>query len=169
MPERINIVAIDPGTNLSALVEVEMPGLEIRRALLIANDEFLSHLAAIAATGNGDCVIEKVASYGMPVGEEVFATCRWTGRFQQVWFYGSRREAILMPRLDVKMNLCHSARAKDGNVRQALIDRFGEPGTKKNPGRLYGIKSHLWPALALAVTFYDKQLSSPAALPGGDE
>ena len=32
-----------------------------------------------------------------------------------------------------KMNLCGSMKAKDSNIRQALIDRFGEVGTKKNP------------------------------------
>ena len=42
-------------------------------------------------------------------------------------------------------------RAKDGNVRQALIDLIGEQGTKKNKGPTYGISSHSWAALAVAV------------------
>ena len=36
-------------------------------------------------------------------------------------------------RKEEKMNICHTMRAKDSNIRQALIDRFGEVGTKKNP------------------------------------
>jgi hypothetical protein len=36
-------------------------------------------------------------------------------------------------------------------VRQALIDRLGPQGTKKNPGPTYGMRSHLWAALAVAV------------------
>jgi hypothetical protein len=48
-------------------------------------------------------------------------------------------------------------RAKDSNIRQALIDRFGEPGTKKVPGLLYGIKKDEWSALALGVFWHDTQ------------
>jgi hypothetical protein len=47
-------------------------------------------------------------------------------------------------------------RAKDQNIRQALIDRLGPPGTKKNPGPTYGVTSHMWSALAVAVTAHDK-------------
>jgi hypothetical protein len=41
-------------------------------------------------------------------------------------------------------------RAKDANIRQALIDKLGAVGTKKAPGPLYGISGHLWAALAVA-------------------
>jgi len=54
-------------------------------------------------------------------------------------------------RKDIKLHLCGTNKAKDANVRQALIDCLGPPGTKKSPGPTYGIKSHLWAALALAV------------------
>jgi hypothetical protein len=64
----------------------------------------------------------------MPVGAEVFETIYWSGRFAEA--YGVEHDARIT-RIDVKMHLCHSPRAKDGNVRQALIDRFGKPGTKK--------------------------------------
>ena len=57
------------------------------------------------------------------------------------------------------MALCKNNRAKDKNIRQALIDRFGPGkaaiGTKKAPGPLYGLKSHLWSALAVAVVAAD--------------
>ena len=63
-------------------------------------------------------------------------------------------------RKDVKLHLCGSPRAKDSNIRQALIDRFGPGkekaiGLKKTPGPLYGVKSHVWAALAVAVTHLD--------------
>ena len=73
-----------------------------------------------------EIVIEMIASYGMPVGESVFQTCVWIGKFAQAYEkYIYRKEE--------KMNICHSMRAKDSNIRQALIDRFGPVGTKKNP------------------------------------
>jgi hypothetical protein len=88
-----------------------------------------------------------IASYGMAVGKEVFETCVWIGRFVEV----ARVEPRLVYRRDAKLHLCHSPRAKDANVRQALIDRLGPQGTKKNPGPTYGMRSHLWAALAVAV------------------
>ena len=86
----------------------------------------------------------------MAVGDDSLQTLIWTGRFQQ---WARNPEAvILVKRSAVKLHLCGSARAKDPNVRQALIDRLGAPGTKKNPGPTYGVSSHGWAALAVAVT-----------------
>ena len=47
-------------------------------------------------------------------------------------------------------------RAKDSNIRQALIDRFGVVGTKKNPGWFYGVSKDVWAAIAVGVTYHDK-------------
>jgi hypothetical protein len=57
----------------------------------------------------------------------------------------------LIFRKDIKLFLCGTMRAKDANIRQALIDKIGPQGTKKTPGPTYGIKSHTWAALAVAV------------------
>ena len=73
-----------------------------------------------------------VASYGMPVGKEVFETCVWIGRFKELAIMNNK-EVEYIYRKDEKMNICYSMRAKDSNIRQALIDRFGEVGTKKKP------------------------------------
>jgi hypothetical protein len=102
--------------------------------------------------------IEMIASYGMPVGREVFETCVWIGRFQQAW---NAPDAVeLVYRKDVKLHLCGTTKAKDPNVRQALLDLFPptgggktpQIGTKKQPGPLYGVSSHAWPALGVAIT-----------------
>ena len=77
-------------------------------------------------------IIEMVACYGMPVGKEVFETCVWIGRFIEIAIF-KNIEVEYIYRKDEKMNLCNSMKAKDSNIRQALIDRFGEVGTKKNP------------------------------------
>jgi hypothetical protein len=90
---------------------------------------------------------EWIESYGMAVGQEVFRTVAGIG-----WLAGTiGTEVRLVPRKAVKMHLCNSMRAKDANIRQALIDRFGAVGTKKAPGPLFGVSSHYWAALAVAV------------------
>ena len=101
-------------------------------------------------------VIEMVACYGMPVGKEVFDTCIWIGRFiQEADELGAVYDYIYHK--EEKMNLCNSMKAKDCNIRQALIDRFGVVGTKKNPGWFYGFKADIWSAYAVAVTYLDKE------------
>ena len=157
------IFAIDPGPERSAWVELENGrpvdyGIEGNPALLHKLGRY-----RIVAT----LAIEMIASYGMPVGAETFETCLWIGRFQQRWL-DTRAVPALSPvrlvyRRDVRMHLCDDGRkAKDANVRQALIDRFGPGkskaiGLKATPGPLYGISSHVWSALAVAVTVADNE------------
>lgn len=124
----------------------------------VDNDLFVDALRRrdIAPTVQVDeMAIEMIASYGMPVGREVFETCLWIGRFIEAW----GGPYTLVYRRDVKLHLCGQARAKDGNVRQAIIDRFGGKqsaiGNKKTPGPLYGVSGDVWQALAVAITFAD--------------
>lgn len=91
--------------------------------------------------------IEWIESFGMAVGQEVFRTVFQIGRMKEV--IGSVR---LIPRRDVKLTVCGSARAKDANIRQSLIDTLGVVGTKKDPGPLFGVAGHYWAALGVAYT-----------------
>jgi hypothetical protein len=93
---------------------------------------------------------EMVQCFGMPVGREVFETVLQIGRMQQAF-----QVMRLIPRIDIKIHICNHARAKDPNVRQALLDKLGPVGTKSHPGPCYGIASHLWSALAVAVTAFE--------------
>jgi hypothetical protein len=147
------IIAIDPGTTESAVVIWDHLMEKIEEQAILPNKTLLDSLPDMTYRSSW-MVIEKVASYGMPVGADVFETVFWSGRFAQAAHGLVKVERIT--RQEVKMHLCHSMRAKDTNIRQALIDRYGEVGTKKNPGKLYGISKDKWAALAVAVTYGDK-------------
>lgn len=96
--------------------------------------------------------VEMIACYGMPVGAETFETCKVIGRIEEICLEQRVWPVRMVFRREVKMHLCGNMRAKDGNVRQSLIDKLGPVGTKKQPGPCYGISSHLWSALAVAIT-----------------
>lgn len=146
------LIAIDPGPEQSAFVKMDGPRLiafgkmenyELRAML---NQLYSEHSDGV------EMAIECIASYGMPVGAEVFSTCIWIGRFVEQ-FDGSHQRVY---RKDVKMYLCGSMRAKDANIRQRLIDLYGGKekaiGSKKKQGPLYGVKKDCWSALAVSVT-----------------
>jgi len=94
--------------------------------------------------------IEWIECFGMAVGQETFRTVAGIGWFASL-MADYDNPLRLVPRRSVKLHLCNSMKAKDANVRQALIDRFGPVGTKKQPGKLYGVATHYWAALGVAV------------------
>jgi hypothetical protein len=143
------LLAIDPGTYRSAWLQFD--GTRPTAFGITAN-EILAK--ALRSGGLPEVVvIEKIESYGMAVGAEVFDTAWWSGRFAEA---AARVPVVMLPRRAVKLALCGDSRAKDANIRAALIDRFGGSaavGRKAAPGPLYGISRDVWSALAIAVTF----------------
>lgn len=149
------LLAVDPGNRESAYVvidtatrqPIEFGKVDNWVLLELIDDEWL---------GFAHAVIEMVASYGMAVGADVFETCVWIGRFSQR-LYDQAHHPELVKRHPIKLHHCKSARAKDSNIRQALVDRFapGQPnhgkGTKAVPGWFYGFHADVWQAYALAV------------------
>jgi len=162
MAEHLTILGIDPGPERSAWLT-----LVDGKPAVFGIDDNDDVVFLVGAEKQPDILaIEMIACYGMAVGKSVFETCVWIGRFWEasncdvVRIY---RKAKWGPTLEwpgVCMTLCHNNRAKDSNIRQALIDRFGPGkdkaiGLKKNPGPLYGIKKDIWSALAVAVTCWE--------------
>jgi hypothetical protein len=154
------ILAIDPGTLRSGWMlydtKTERPvefGRWDNEALIV---DLRSHAKPCDVA-----VIEKVESFGMAVGKEVFATVWWYGRFTEALH---PTPVILISRKRVAGTICGNARANDSNIRTALLDRFGgsdAKGTKKNPGPLYGVANDVWSSLALAVTLAEIGWTSP--------
>lgn len=154
-----NIIAIDPGPERSALVYLEdgRPTYTLLDRNQAIRDALMMDCGTFFAFDDmATVVIEQVESFGMPVGKEVFETVFWAGRFAECWGGPWAR----LPRRAVKMHHCHSNRANDAAIRQALLDRYGPGrekaiGTKKAPGPLYTIKADLWSALALGLTYLE--------------
>lgn len=155
------IVAIDPGNEYSAYVLIG-PDLRPIAGAKMANElmwiDLLDHLQELDPYEKVSFAIEMIASYGMPVGAEVFDTCRWIGKLEE----RLRHYPItLIYRKDEKMAICHSMKANDATIKQALIDRFapGEKnygkGTKAKPGWFYGFKADIWAAYAVGITYHD--------------
>lgn len=137
------ILAIDPGPKETAYAYCE-------NGRLTAFDKVPNqHMLDMTYGRESEVCIEMIASYGMPVGKEVFETCVFIGillaRFNS--FKTSR-----LTRHMVKMHICKSARANDSNIRAALIDRFGGTPAIKKGGPLYKVSGDVWAALAVAIT-----------------
>lgn len=150
------VVAVDPGPTRSALLAFDAASGDPLPcwARILDNHDALNVI--LEGSRHSALVVEKVESFGMPVGAEVFETVFWTGRFAQAaWPLPTYR----VGRRDVKLHLCGQARARDANVRAALLDRYGGKaaavGTRAAPGPLHGIHGDLWAALAVAVTWTD--------------
>lgn len=153
------ILGIDPGNIQSGWVlytpqehKIEYKGIDTNVELIamLRNNSLVPDVVAI----------EMIASYGMPVGASVFDTCVWIGRFIEC-LYRLDIPTELIFRKTACNALCHSVRASDANVRQAIIDIFPPDGGGKTPqiglknkqGRLYGMSKDMWNALAIALTY----------------
>ena len=151
----MKILAIDAGNTYSGVAIVELPEFRLVWFGKLPNEEIYDvvknfHIDEVA--------LEMVACYGMPVGKDVFETCVWIGRFIEKL---KDHKISYVYRKDEKMCLCGSLKAKDSNIRQALINRYAKhdfktgKGTKKNPDVFYGVANDVWQAIAVAVTHYE--------------
>ena len=150
----MKVLAIDPGNRQSAWCMIDG---ETLKPLSFGKEENQVVLDAVQHLSYDRIVIERVASYGMAVGRDVFETCEWVGRFTQA----ARVPPDYVYRQEEKLHICGDSRAKDTNIRRALIDRFAKhdlkngKGTKKNPDWFYGFSADVWQAYAVAVTYVE--------------
>lgn len=123
----MTILAIDPGPVKSAYVAWDAENQKIDSKGIVPNEILLSTIKIGAGLEGMKPAIEMIASYGMPVGAEVFETCVWIGQFKEAWEnrFGLGHEVRLIRRMEAKTHLCHDVKAKDSNIRQAIIDRLG--------------------------------------------
>lgn len=156
------ILALDPGTRESAFVLMEETTCRPEDFALDDNRLILRRMEELTRRPLRAVIIERVASYGMPVGQDVFLTCEWIGRFaQQAENAGLTVHYVY--RQEEKLAICHDSRANDAAIRRALIDRFAAhdrrrgTGTKKNPDWFYGFRADIWQAYAVGVTWICQQ------------
>ena len=159
------LLAIDPGTTYSAYAVIDKDTYRPCEFGKIGNYDLMGliHDSLWESWDIKNVAIEKVASYGMAVGAEVFETCEWIGRFTE----GIIRDGGIVPepiyRREEKLFICFDSRAKDASIHRALVSRFAKhdlktgKGTKKNPDWFYGFSKDVWAAYAVGVTWIDKK------------
>jgi hypothetical protein len=144
------IVGIDAGPKDCCLVELGPTGVVKVETQVVAE-------IVLQSIVDEDCLwyVEDFVPYGQRLGHESIATIKAIGVLQH---FG----VAAIDRPTIKLHLCGVKNAKDADIRDALIHRFGPGrdaavGTKKNRGPLYGVSgSHAWAALAVAVTAWDQ-------------
>lgn len=155
------VFAIDPGNTESAYCIIDADSLQPIEFAKLDNTVLAERLSTF---GGYDCVIERIASYGMAVGRDVFETCEWVGRYSQIAADNAMAVSYIY-RKEEKLHICGDPRAKDANIRRALIDRFAKHdlkngrGTKNDPDWFYGFKADCWAAYAVGLTWIETVLT----------
>lgn len=156
----MKILAIDPGNTKTGWCIYDTSNHKIVDKGITDNYGLKLWIKSAIENRLFDCVaLEMIASYGQAVGRDIFETCLYIGQLMQI-MDDAFKDCTLVYRRDVKIAICNNGRAKDKNIRQALIDQFSpigggttpQLGTKKQPGPLYGVTSHIWAALGVGIT-----------------
>ena len=153
----MKVFAIDPGNVYSAycVMDDQYDLIEFKKT---ENNTVMKRLLEILDEVD-EVVIERIQNMGMPAGQTLFETAEWIGRFSQE--AEKKTHVSYIYRRDEKLYICGSPRAKDVNIRAALIERFAKfdkingKGSKKQPDVFYGVSADVWAAICVAVTFYD--------------
>ena len=144
--EFASIFAIDPGPIISGYVEYGCVEQKPITSGLMPNPKLRKLLKKNKCPA---MVYEKLQGMGMMPSKATFTTCEEVGRMIECF----KGEVIPLTRHEVKLLICGTMRAKDANIRAAIIDMYGGKevgiGNKKSQGPLYGVKAHAWQALAL--------------------
>ncbi len=126
-PAPPRILGIDPGSTASGVCVYD-PAISspVVYAAKVDNVALLAALRArelpgVSLSGPHVMVVEMMQARGMPTANAELRTLVWLGRLIEGW--GGEWAEVF--RKDVKMNLCGKVTANDGNIRRALIDRFG--------------------------------------------
>jgi len=144
------ILAIDPGSNLSAYVVYD--GTKIHKHGIIENlklEKLIENLKIDFV------LVEMFQNYGTKAnaGASVFNACRWIGRFEKT----SLTKGVgflLVFRKTIVSHHCGLATANDSKVREAILKKYPK-GTKKKPLVTYGLIKDEWQAFALASFYFE--------------
>lgn len=166
LKEERYLLSIDPANVHSAFCVIRLSDMFPVEKGKVLNDELWDSLPFLFKTYNiTDVAIEYIQNFGMAVGSTVFDTVFFIGRLWERISSLKDEDANIAKvyRHDEKMVICGSAKAKDGNIRQALVDRFAKhsmsgKGTRKQPDWFYGFAADMWQAYAVGVTYVTKVL-----------
>lgn len=158
--ERVTVLALDPGNIQTGYCLLDSDTLHPIR---VGKELNATCLLMVQVERYDFLVIERVASYGMPVGREVLETCEWVGRYTQA----ATAPVGYIYRKEVVLHICNSPRGNDAAIRRALIDRFAihdrtnGKGSKKHPDFFFGFRADMWAAYAAGLAYIETKGGQP--------
>ena len=142
------ILAIDPGTTESAWLVLDIDRMVPVDFKMQTNKKVID----LVEGWRGYIAIEIIKSYGNVIGDDMLQTVELIGALT----HAAEMPPFRLTRKEIVTHICGNPRARDKNVRQALLDRFGgraiAQGKKIDPGPLYGVVRDIWSALAISIT-----------------
>lgn len=168
----MRVLAVDPGSEQSGYVAIDNENRPFRMGIL-DNQDFLYEFGELCSGVSGFAV-ERTNPYVMTtkdghpyVPKQLAQTWVFIGELKAYWdLLGEGGEVAFVGRRDaLKYVTGKGSRVGDKEMREGLIELYGgrevAVGLKKNPGPLYGVKSHIWAALGVAVTFNNTIKGAP--------
>ena len=166
----MRILSIDPDPNGGSWVLLDESGEVLDHGYQEQRGVLFNSIRA--ATGVVTVVVEGIQNMGMPMGNPTIETIKNIGEFRAAC-YGMALVTFddTLTRPKIKGALCGSARAKDSNVRAALLDLYPatgggatpQIGIKSQPGPLFGIKADEFAALAVGLVWLSLRGLGPLA------
>lgn len=158
----MRVLALDPGDTQTGYCFIDTDTL---RPLRFGKEDDQNVLLLVQMETYDLLVSERVASYGMAVGRNVFETCEWVGRYTQA----SHAPVAYIYRKEVVLHICNSPRGNDATIRRALIDRFAThdrtngKGSKKRPDFFFGFRADMWAAYAAGLAYIETEMTGRAS------
>ena len=164
----MKILGVDPGTSHSAWIEYDREKKRVGEMGYAANSDLRERLRTWEGRiWRKDCgrasvrlAIEGVQPYGakFKVSWALLQTAEWIGVFREAWEAGGGTPPEIVFNPALRTHLCGTVRVSSADIHQAVLRRFASnmreaKGTVKKPGPLFGVKEHIWSALAVAVYF----------------
>lgn len=160
-------IGIDAGDKISAYAVYDTDEQRVLRFGIVTNDDLIDWITTEFGLDLENTParvgIEMVHSYGMSVGQTVFDTCVQIGRlYESVSDFPDLYEgAMLIKRGHIKYHHTGHTSSKDKDVRDALIFKYGDKGTKANPDFFYGFSADMWQAFAVCAYMAEKDGVTP--------
>lgn len=153
-----NVFFVDPGSWQSGWAEIhvdELLRLHVVQTGISPNNDVCDRFRLAMDAPALWAGYEGLTAYGNTWGADLIDAVRMTGRLDQI-AYDTGMVLLNPTRPSICRFLAGGPVNGKGHMWAIMVERFGAPGTKKKPGRLFGIKDHARDAFEGCVFVADK-------------
>jgi hypothetical protein len=158
------VCAVDPGPQVLGYVCWDTAEQKLLVKENISSEEFIQKISDPTLVPGEMLLVEQAVIYQKSAAS-IHDTIFYYGRLCRDWQIRRGDNILLVPRLTIIGHIlgpelrkaCFGKKnmSRDSAVIAELTSRYGGKGTKAEPGFFFGVSSHMWNAIALAVYYQD--------------